>query len=127
MPEPVAFISRLAVKEGTLEAVKPMWREASRLMDSGKPGTLVFLSFLDESKSQISVLHVFGDAHSMDVHFEGSEERSRMAFEYVSPLGWEIYGRPSEAAVETCAAPGVQARHGSPVRLLTESLPVMRG
>jgi hypothetical protein len=109
MSEPVAFISRLAVKEGLLEAVRPMWREAANQMDSGKPGTLVFLSFLDESKSRITVLHVFGDAHSMDAHFEGSDERARMAYEYVTPLGWEIYGRPSEAAVENLRAAAASA------------------
>jgi hypothetical protein len=36
----------------------------------------------------------------MDLHFEGAEERSKLAYEFLEPRGWEIYGRPSEAALE---------------------------
>ena len=37
----------------------------------------------------------------MDAHFEGAEERPRAAYELVEPRGWEIYGEPSRAALET--------------------------
>jgi len=44
---------------------------------------------------------VFADAESMDIHFQGSDERGRAAYEYVDPAGWEFYGRPSQQALET--------------------------
>jgi hypothetical protein len=37
----------------------------------------------------------------MDLHFEGSDERSAAAYEFVEPDGFEIYGRPSEHALRT--------------------------
>lgn len=40
-------------------------------------------------------------SHPRTGTFEGADERGRVAFEYVEPRGWEISGRPSEAAVET--------------------------
>ena len=101
MSEPVAFISRLRVKPGKLESLKGAWREAATAIEAGKPGTLVFLSFLDDGGERVSVMHVFGDAEAMDRHFVGADDRSRVAFEYVEALGWELYGRPSQAAVET--------------------------
>lgn len=101
MSEPVAFVTRLAVREGRLEALKPAWHEAAAALDAGKPETLVFLSYLDAAGTQLTILHVFADAAAMDRHFEGSADRSRAAFEYVSPVGWEVYGRPSPSALET--------------------------
>lgn len=35
----------------------------------------------------------------MDLHFEGAEERSRAAHEFLEPSAWEIYGAPSAAAL----------------------------
>ena len=46
-------------------------------------------------------MHVFPDASAMDSHFEGAAERSKAAMEYLTPLGWEIYGAASEAAIRT--------------------------
>jgi hypothetical protein len=37
----------------------------------------------------------------MDLHFEGADERSRTVSAFVEPDGWEIYGSPSEAALES--------------------------
>ena len=35
----------------------------------------------------------------MDLHFAGAQERSKVAFEFMNPSGWEIYGDPSEAVL----------------------------
>ena len=99
MSEPVAFISRLRVRPGKLDALKVAWREAATAIEKDKPGTLVFLSFLDDAGERVSIIHVFGDAEAMDRHFVGIAQRGRVAFDYVEALGWEIYGQPSDAAV----------------------------
>ena len=49
---------------------------------------------------EISFLHAFPDAESMDLHFEGVDERVAAAYQYLEPRGWEIYGRPNEGAME---------------------------
>jgi hypothetical protein len=58
-------------------------------------------------------VHCFPDAGSMDLHFEGSDERTAAVYEFVEPDGFEIYGRPSEQALETMQ----QAAAGSGVSL----------
>ena len=62
------------------------------------PRTAVFLSFLDEEGSEVSFVHVFADSEAMDLHIEGADERARAAYEAIEPLGWEVYGTPSDAA-----------------------------
>ena len=82
-------------------------------MREDKPGTAAWLVFLGEDGTQVSFVHFFPDADSMDLHFEGSDERSAAVYEFVEPDGFEIYGRPSDEALETMR----QAAAGSGVSL----------
>lgn len=101
MAEPVVFVSHFAVKPGALEAYQRFQRQAMGALERDKPRTLAFLIYLDEGGSNMSIVHVFGDAEAMDLHFEGAAERARSAYEYIEPRGWDIYGKPSDAALET--------------------------
>jgi len=101
MSEPVAFISHFVVKQGKRDEVTRLFQDVSKRLEADKPRTLVFLAYLNETGTEVSFLHVFADAESMDIHFQGSDERGRAAYEYVDPAGWEFYGRPSQQALET--------------------------
>jgi hypothetical protein len=61
----------------------------------------LFLAYLEEQGSEISFLHAFPDAESMDLHFEGVDERVAAAYQYLEPRGWEIYGWPNEGALDS--------------------------
>ena len=87
MTEPIVFVSHFRVKEGSIEALKALAHGGYDRLDREKPRTLVFLSYIDEHRGVISFLHVFGDADSMDVHFEGADERSRAASEFMRARG----------------------------------------
>lgn len=114
MSEPIVFISHFRIKGGKLDAYKQLQRDVTKLLQAEKPRTLVFLTYLNEDGTQMSVVHVFADAESMDLHVEGSEERSRAAYEFLVPDGWEIYGTPSDHVVEmmrqAAASSGVTLR-----------------
>jgi hypothetical protein len=101
MTEPVVFISHFGIKEGKLGDLKRHSAAVIEQLREEKPRTVVFLAYLDEQASEVSFLHAFPDAESMDLHFEGVEERVAAAYEYLEPRGWEIYGRPSDGAMET--------------------------
>jgi hypothetical protein len=100
MSEPVVFISHFKVKEGMLDDLKRLSADVMSRLRSEKPRTVVFLAYLDEQGTEISFLHAFPDAESMDLHFEGVDERVAAAYQYLEPRGWEIYGRPNEGAME---------------------------
>jgi quinol monooxygenase YgiN len=101
MSEPVVFVSHFRVKEGSTDHLRALVARVSAEMAAEKPRTLAYLSYLDEDGSNMTIVHVFPDAASMDRHFEGSEARSKRAYELVEPLGWEIYGHASERTVES--------------------------
>jgi uncharacterized protein YbjT (DUF2867 family) len=100
MPEPVVFISHFSIKEGELDALKDHAHAVSADIQASKPRTLVFLSYLDPDRHTVSFVHAFADADSMDRHIEGAGDRSRAAYAFIEPRGWEVYGTPSDEARE---------------------------
>jgi hypothetical protein len=117
---PIVFISHFTIKAGKLETLKLLAQDVAIRLEAEKPQTLVFLHYLDDKGTQVTFVHVFADAEAMDVHFRGAQERSRVAFEFVDPKGWEIYGHPSDAALGTMRKAATSA--GVPLTIQPEYL-----
>ncbi len=101
MFEPIVFISHLKVKEGKLDGLRPFAEEMFALIGRDKPGTVVFLGYLDEDAREIHMVHAFPDADAMDQHLEGVGERAEASLEFMEIGGYEIYGSPRERTLET--------------------------
>ena len=101
MAHPIVFISHFTLKPGKLDDLKQLAQEVATRLEAEKPRTLVFLHYLDDDGTQVTFVHVFADPEAMDLHLGGAQERSRVALEFMDPNGWEIYGRPSDASLET--------------------------
>ena len=99
MSHPIVFISHFTIKAGKLDSLKLLAQEIATRLDAEKPQTLVYLDYLNDDGTLATFVHVFPDPQAMDLHFEGADERSRAAFEYMDPSGWEVYGQPSDAAI----------------------------
>ena len=120
MSEPVVFISHFAIKEGTLGDLRRLSEEVIESLRQDKPRTALYLAYLDAEGTQVSFLHAFPDAESMDLHFEGADERGKAAYQYLEPRGWEIYGRPSDSAMGSMREAAAGA--GVPLTLLPDHL-----
>ena len=99
MAHPIVFISHFSVRAGRLEALKLLARDVAASLETGKPQTSVYLIYLDVEGMHATFVHVFGDSAAMDRHFEGAQERSAAAMKFMEPERWEIYGQPSDAAL----------------------------
>jgi len=100
MSEPIFLISHFRVREGKSHGMKQFFREGTKLLQEEKPHTLVFVSYLGEDGTQLTIVHVFADTDSMDLHVKGAEERTTAANEFVEPRGFEIYGMPTDRDLE---------------------------
>lgn len=100
MSAPIVFISTFRIKEGELDAFKEHFRGNVPGMEASKPGTAVFYGYLNEADTQLKIVHMFPDAEAMDAHVEGVDERAKKAFEFIEPLRWDVYGSPSDNAME---------------------------
>jgi quinol monooxygenase YgiN len=119
MAEPIVFISHHRIKEGKLEALRNLHQEVVELIEEQKPDTLVFLAYVDEDAGEVSFVHVFPDAESMDTHIQGAAERSKKAYEFMQPRGFEIYGKPSAWVLEMMEQ---TARSGATLSISTDHL-----
>jgi hypothetical protein len=100
MTEPIVFVSHFRIKEGKLDGLKQLSQEVLGTLEADKPRTTAQLAYLNDAGTEMSFVHVFADANAMDLHFQGAEERSGAAYEFMDPAGWEIYGTPSDAALQ---------------------------
>jgi len=100
MLDPIIFVSHFTIRSGKLGQLKQLANEVTRRLELDKPRTVLYLIYFDRDGTQASFLHLFADPEAMDLHFDGAQERSREALEFMDPNGWEIYGQPSDAALE---------------------------
>jgi len=105
MSEPIVFISHFRVKEGQVENVRQLNQKVTEQIKQNKPGTAVFIQYLNEEGTRLSIIHVFPDAESFEKHVEGADERAKAAFEFVEPTRREIYGVPSERVLKLLKPP----------------------
>lgn len=100
MSEPIVFISNQRIKEGKLGGYKQAYRQVAELTEATKPGTVAHLAYLNEDGTEMSIVHIFPDAESMDLHMQGVDELAKRAFEFMEIVSFEIYGRPSDTVLE---------------------------
>ena len=100
MSEPIVFISHNQMKEGKLDAFIEFNQDGFLLIREQKPATVALLAYAGEDGGEVSFVHVFPDAEAMDIHFQGADERSKRAYEFMQPISMEIYGSPNDGVLE---------------------------
>lgn len=100
MADPIVFISTHRVKDGKVTELKEQYEQGTRYIEAEKPGTVVFLAYLNEEETEISTLHVFPDSDAFDAHLEGAAERAKGATEFLEFREFEIFGPASPEALE---------------------------
>jgi quinol monooxygenase YgiN len=79
MSEPVVFISHFRIRDGAFDALKRLSLDTTQRLREEKPGTVLFLSYVDEDRGVISFLHAFPDADALDIHRGFRRESARSA------------------------------------------------
>ncbi len=100
MPDPIVFISHSTMKPGKLDELRELSEKMFEKLDAEKPGTVLHHGYLDANEGEVHFIHVFPDADAMDAHFEGAGQRVASANELIETESFEIYGTPSDAALE---------------------------
>lgn len=100
MSEPIVFVSRHRVKPGRVEELKSLTREMWATMEVEKPRTLMNLAYLNEDGTEVTFMHAFADIEGMQLHWQEADDRTAQAYEYIEPIGFEIYGAAGEQIVD---------------------------
>jgi hypothetical protein len=120
MTEPIVFISRNRILDGKRAEFASMYAMGVGFIGLTKPRTALFAAYLDETGTEVSIVHAFPDAAAMVLHFEGSDERSSSVSQLIAPAGFEIYGRAPAAAVDQVRREAGAA--GLELKVLPESI-----
>jgi hypothetical protein len=76
------------------------YAQAVNLIGAARPRTALFAAYLDETRTEVRIVHAFPDAAAMALHFEGSEERTQSVSQLIVPAGFEVYGQAPPAAID---------------------------
>lgn len=109
MSEPIVFISHHRIKPGKLQELASLTREIWADMEVQKPRTLMNLAYVNEQGTEVTFMHSFADREAMALHWEGADERTELAYRYIEPIGFEIYGPAGDQIVEGMRAEAARA------------------
>ncbi len=101
MSGPIIYISHWRIKEGVEDQWWSMVDQVLPGLEAAKPRTVFQNFYVDETGRTLSIVHIFPDAEAMDLHAGGATTRSQSAFEFIEPIGFEIYGPPTEQFLDT--------------------------
>ncbi len=98
--EPIVYIDRSDIREGSLEALKAGVRRLVEFIETREPQLISYGFYIDEASSTMTVVAVHPDPASLELHLDiGSAEFRKLAH-LVTLTEIECYGRPSERALE---------------------------
>lgn len=100
MSDPIVFLSHHRIKPGKLEELSLLTREIWSTMEAEKPRTLMNLAYVNQQRTEVTFLHAFADPEAMALHWKGADERAQVAYQYVEPIEFEIYGSAGAQIVE---------------------------
>lgn len=100
MTGPIVFINRNRVKEGMLENFSEHYLASVPLVEANKPGTLVQLAYISEDENEVVIIRLFPDQDALDQQLQGADSRSKVTYQYIEPTRIEIFGTPSDFAIE---------------------------
>jgi hypothetical protein len=100
MTDPIIFINHNRIKEGMLDDFKKHYQDSIPPIEAGKPGTLVQLAYVNKDALEVDIVRLFPNAEAMDLQLQGADVRSKLTYKFIEPTGIEIYGTPSNYALE---------------------------
>ena len=98
--DPIIFISRNRVKEGLFDDFRKHYLNSVPLTESDKPGTFAQLAYVNEDASEVTIVRIFPNTEALDLQLLGADERSKTTYRFIEPTSIEIYGAPSNYALD---------------------------
>ena len=111
MTNPIVFISRNRIKQGKVDEFREHYKEGVSRLKSEKPDTLIHLAYENEAITEVTVIRFFLNADALEAQIHGSDQRSKITYEFIEPTAIEIFGTPKTTTIERMkqiAGSGVQ-------------------
>jgi hypothetical protein len=98
--EPIVYIDRSDIREGSLDELKAGVRRLVDLIDAREPQLITYGFYIDEDAAKMTVVAVHPDSASLELHLDIGGREFRKLAHLLTLTAIECYGRPSERALE---------------------------
>ena len=98
MPGPFIFIATNRLKDGRFGAEQQRVPELVRFVEAHEPRLIAFNEYVNEDRSQVSVVQIHPDAASMEYHMQAVADLARQAYAQTleATTGIQVFGTPTE-------------------------------
>lgn len=100
MPQPIVYVDTSTIREGKLEQLEAAMGALAAFVEANVPRLISYGFFLDEARTQMSVVAVHPDSRSLEFHMEVGAAEFRKFADLIDLSRIEVYGRVSEAVLE---------------------------
>ncbi|TMM24643.1 MAG: hypothetical protein E6F95_03805 [Actinobacteria bacterium] len=100
MSEPIIYIDRSNTREGKLEEVKAALPRLVEFVDAHEPQLLAYGMYLDPEGMSMTVTAIHPDTTSLELHLAVGGQEFRRFAGLIDLRSIEVFGRPSDAALE---------------------------
>jgi hypothetical protein len=105
MDEPVVYLSTWRIKDGKFPEYRRFYAELLKRISGPDRGVVAFYAFGNADDTEITNVHVFPDASTLDRHMAVIREQMGLipgdltaVPQFMEPLGVQVYGTPAGEA-----------------------------
>ena len=100
MPQPIVYVDTSTIREGKLAELETAMKELAAFVEANVPQLISYGFFLDESRTQMTVVAVHADSASLEFHMDVGAEEFRKFADLIDLSTIVAYGRVSDAVLE---------------------------
>ena len=100
MPQPIVYIDTSAIREGKVQQLEVAMKQLATFVEANVPQLISYGFFLDEDKTQMTVVAVHPDSASLEFHMDVGGAEFRKFADFIDLLRIEVYGQVSEAVLD---------------------------
>jgi hypothetical protein len=121
MAGPFIFIATNRLRDGRFDAEQQRVPGLSSFIEANEPRLIAFNEYVNESRSEVTVVQVHPDAASMEFHMGVVGDRAREAYARTleATTGIQVFGTPTENILRML---GQQAGSGVPLSIYPRHL-----
>jgi len=100
MSAPIIYVDYSEIRAGQFQALKAAMNELVQFVEDNEPQLHAYQVYFNESRSRMTVIHIHPDGESLEVHMRVAGPLFPKFASFVRLLSINLYGSPSEYAVE---------------------------
>jgi hypothetical protein len=100
MTQPIVYVDISEIREGRLGELELAMKDLAAFVEANMPRLISYGFFLDEDRTQMTVVAVHPDSASLEFHMDRGGAEFRKFADLIELSRIEIYGRVSDAVLE---------------------------